>query len=311
METRLALSLCLVFAATTAMAVQRPYLRDAGMIEKLREGRTDEARAQVREKWARYLALGDEELWSLPPGPMVYRAMGVNETEGCPSCGTAAYDKGGLWPFKCDIVDAPWQVACPSCGAVFPSNDFAGFYESGLDALGYFIPEQADRSLLVNAARPGADDPLRGWAVDDGTGWVYHDGQRFWFIARYCGHLWIQLTKDAQAMAEDYQRTGEPAVAHAAALLLAAYDDLWESIGRDAALVEFLTRKGVQIGHPEWAGAADAVRRHIESELIAEGARDVMRTRAAGSTRRAPESVTGDWEDLGIGHGLPTRALWP
>ena len=339
--------LALTSVGEAAQGRERPYLRDADEIARLREGWTDEARAAVREKWAPYLALSDEQLWSLLPGPMVYRAMGVSRVVGCPTCGKKAYDVGGLWPFKCDIFGAPWKVRCASCGEVFPKNDFAAFYRSGLDARGYFLPERADRSLLLNAEHPDPADALHQWAVDDGTSWVDADGNRFWFIARYCGHLWIQVTRDVQAMAADYQRAGEPALAHVAALLmarkadihpdlnfteqgvhpgsyklgrdkgkaiwacgpyseaarmralLAAYDDLWEPIGADARLVEFLTRKCNEIGHPEWAGSADAVRRHIESELIAEGARDVIRTRAAGSHRYG-----GD-----VGHMAWTLAL--
>ncbi|MCD6362287.1 MAG: heparinase II/III family protein, partial [Armatimonadetes bacterium] len=348
MRVQLTLLLILLLGAINmAGAAERPYLRGADEIATLHAGWTDENRARAREKWARYLQLSDEELWALLPAPQIYRSMGVNKTEGCPNCGQEAYKAGGLWPFKCDIFAAPWKVRCPSCGEVFPKNDFAAFYASGLDERGYFDPERADRSLLFNTEHPDPNDPLHMYAVDDGTGWVDAEGHRFWFIARYCGFLWIQVTRDVQAMAADYQRSGEPALAHAAALLLArkadlepdlnfteqgvhpgtyklggdkgkaiwacgpyseaarmrallaAYDDLWEPIGEDTALVEFLTRKCADIGHPEWAGSADAVRRHIERELIAEGARDVIRTRAEGSTRYG-----GD-----VGHMCWTLAL--
>ncbi|HCU35463.1 MAG TPA: hypothetical protein DGT21_08385 [Armatimonadetes bacterium] len=344
MDIRTALTaFALLYSAAVAIAAERPYLREADEIATLRQGWTDDARAKVREKWAGYLALSDEQFWTLPPGPAVYRAMGVNQTEGCPKCGKAAYDVGGLWPFKCDILNKPWKVTCPNCGAVFPTNDFAAFYESGLDSRGYFIPEQADRSLLFNPERPAADDPLRTWGVDDGTGWVDEKGNRFWFIARYCGTLWTQLTRDARAMAEDYQRTGEPRLAHVVGILMArmadihpdlnfteqgvhpgdyklgrdegkaiwacgpyseagrmrdlltTYDDIWEPIGADTQLVEFLTARCAQIGHPERAGSADAVRRHIESELILEGARDVMRSRAAGSQRYGGDVGHMEW----------------
>lgn len=344
MDLRLTLTLAtLLGAMVMAGAAERPYLRDAGEIAALRAGWTEAARAQAREKWAQYLALSDEELWALLPAPQIYRAMGVTLTAGCPNCGRRAYEVGGPWPFKCDIFGLPWKVTCPSCGQVYPKNDFAAFYRSGLDERGYFDPARADRSLLLNAEHPDPNDPLHRFAVDDGSGWVDTDGNRFWFIARYCGHLWVQVTRDVEAMAADYQRTGEPALAHVAALLLArkadlhpdldfttqgvhpgtyelggdqgkaiwacgpyseaarmrallrAYDDLWVPIGEDHALVEFLTRKCRQIGHPEWAGSAEAVRRHIERELIAEGARDVMRTRAAGSTRYGGDVGHMEW----------------
>lgn len=319
--------------ALLAHAAERPYLRTADEITALRAGRSPEVTEKVLARWQRYLEMTDEETWALLPGPRVYRAMGVNRTQGCPNCGTKAYDAGGLWPFKCDMWEAPWQVTCPSCGEVFPKNDFGAFYESGLTPDGLFDPERADRKLLFNTEHPDANDPLHTHGVDDGTGWVDADGNRFWFIARYCGYLWVQVTKDARAMADDYQRTGAPQLAHKVGivlarmadtyaemdfstqgvhpgsyklggdkgkaiwacgptseavrmrLMLATYDDVWDIFDHDADLVEFLTQQAGQIGRPEWAGSAQAIRKHIEQELIAEGARDVMRTRAAGSNR--------------------------
>ena len=108
MVTISALSLlALTNVGATAQGKERPYLRDADEIAELREGWTDEARAEVREKWTPYLALSDEQLWSLLPGPMVYRAFGVSRVVGCPNCRQKAYDVGGLLPFKCDIFAAP------------------------------------------------------------------------------------------------------------------------------------------------------------------------------------------------------------
>lgn len=164
------------------------------------------------------------------PGPKVYRAMGVNRTEGCPQCGKEAYKAGGLWPFECDIWKAPWKVTCPACGEVFPKNDFLAFYRSGLEPDGLFDPARADRKLLFNTEHPDANDPLHTYGVDDGTGWVDGKGNRFWFIARYCGYLWIQVTRDAQAMAEDYQRTGAPELARKAAILLTRMADMYPAM---------------------------------------------------------------------------------
>ncbi|NOZ19759.1 MAG: hypothetical protein GXP25_01585 [Planctomycetes bacterium] len=323
----------LLLMAFPALGGDRPYLREAKEIAALRKGWTKEAQEKVRAKWRRYLDTSDDDLWAMLPGPKVYRSMGVNRTEGCPKCGKAAYKAGGLWPFKCDMWKKPWKVTCPSCGEVFPKNDFAAFYRSGLGRDRLFDPDRADRKLLFNTEHPDPKDPLHTYGVDDGTGWVDAKGNRFWFIARYCGYLWVQVTKDARAMAEDYQRTGAPELAHKAAVLLArmadfypqmdystqgthcgtyklggdrgkaiwacgptseavrmrrmlaTYDDIWEIFGQDKELVTFLTRKSREIGRPQWGGSAEAVRKHIEEHLIAEGARDVIRDRASGSCR--------------------------
>jgi len=339
--------LLLLLMASPSPAKDRPYLREPAQVAELRKGWTKEAQDKARAKWRRYLEISDEDLWAMLPGPKIYRSMGVNRTEGCPKCGQDAYKAGGLWPFRLDIWKAPWKVMCPACGEVFPKNDFAAFYRSGLGPDGLFDPERADRKLLFNTEHPDPNAPLRTYGVDDGTGWVDGKGNRFWFIARYCAALWIQVTKDARAMAEDYQRTGAPEPAHKAVVLLArmadtypdmdfptqgvhpasytlgrdrgktiwacgpyseavrmramlaTYDDVCEIIGRDAALVDFLTEKAKQIGKPEWAGSAEAVRKHIEEHLIAEGARTVMRDRANGINRYG-----GD-----VGHMAWTLAL--
>jgi len=342
--TTSAVSLLTLFnVAATAQHRQRPYLRGADEIERLRQGWTDDARAKVREKWTRYLELSDEDLWAMLPGPKVYRAIGVNRTVGCPNCGQEAYKAGGLWPFKCDIWTAPWKVKCPACGEVFPKNDFAAFYRSGLQPDGLFDPARADRKLLFNTEHPDADDLERSRAVDDGMGWVDARDNRFWFVARYCASFWIQVTRDARDLAEGYQRTGTPELGHKAAILLArmadlypdmdfptqgvhpgsyklggdrgkvvwacgpyseavrmrtlaaTYDDVWDIFDRDAALVGFLTKKATQIGHPEWAGSAQAIRRHIEEHLIAEGARAVMRDRANGIDRYGGDAGHMAW----------------
>ena len=62
----------------------------------------------------------------------------------------------------------PWKLTCPSCQAVFPSNDFASFYESGKDENGLFRRELADERFLRNELYPEKGE---GWGVDDGLGW--------------------------------------------------------------------------------------------------------------------------------------------
>lgn len=327
------LGLATALSAGSAAAKDRPYLRESEQVAALRQGWTRAAQAKALAKWDHYVRMTDDEIWSLMPGPKVYRAFEVSRTNGCPNCGQRAYQIGGLYPFKCDAGRSPWKTTCASCGEVFPKNDFLAFYRSGLLPDGSFDPGRADRRLLFNAEHPDPADPLRAYGVDDGGGFVDREGRRYWFVARCCHELWWQVTVDLRAMAADYQATGAEELGHRAAillarmadtypemdfysqgvnpftsrlggdrgkaigacgptseagrmrLLLAAYDDVWEIFDRDPGLVTFLTGRAQSIGHPQWAGSPDAIRRHIEQHLIGEGGRDVMRDHARGSQR--------------------------
>ena len=55
-------------------------------------------------------------------------------------------------------------MQCPHCSELFPKNDFAAYYKSGLDENNDFRHILADRSLLVN---PDGSN----FGVDDGNGW--------------------------------------------------------------------------------------------------------------------------------------------
>jgi len=114
-----------------------------------------------------YLSLGTDRLATLVTSHEQLRSTNVNADIGCPICGKKMLHSGASW--QMDHINHPWKVQCPSCGNLFPSNDFESFYKSGLDQNGQFSYSRADRSLLVNTLYPekGPD-----WCVDDGHGWV-------------------------------------------------------------------------------------------------------------------------------------------
>ncbi len=89
-----------------------------------------------------------------------------------------------MYNWQIDALEQPWKVRCPHCRELFPKNDFAAFYRSGLDAHGVFDPARADRSLLFNAEHPDPADPLHRFGVDDGEGYV-EGGKRWRFIGAY------------------------------------------------------------------------------------------------------------------------------
>ncbi|MDF2670073.1 MAG: bacterial Ig-like protein, partial [Paenibacillus sp.] len=137
-----------------------------------------------------YLDLGWEWLWNLPTPQTIPRSYAVNQKLGCPVCGVAHHSYG-RWPWLADTLDQPWKLTCPSCQSVFPSNDFAAYYESAKDEHGVFQRGQGDPKYLKNELYPERGD---SWGVDDGYGWIDNNGENWTFIAFY-NHwkIWIRM----------------------------------------------------------------------------------------------------------------------
>ena len=114
-----------------------------------------------------YLSLGPDRLATLVTSHELLRSTNVNADIGCPICGKKMLSTAKEWIF--DHVNRPWKLKCPSCGNLFPSNDFESYYKSGLDRNGQFSYALADKSHLVNTLYP---DQAPDWCVDDGHGWV-------------------------------------------------------------------------------------------------------------------------------------------
>lgn len=183
---------------------------------------------------APWCVLRDEEIWALVPGQDLPRCIDVTLTRGasgttragCLQCG-GAIDRFGSFPYGVDFTRQPWKITCPSCGTVFPTNDFAAYYRSGIDERGLFDPTRADRSLLFNTAHPDPRDPLHTWGVDDGLGYVAPDGQHYRFIGYYAWKYWRHLLEGLQALADAFVLTGETRYAHKAAILLDRIADVY------------------------------------------------------------------------------------
>jgi len=190
------------------------------------------AAAQQRQAIAAaqfWLQKSDEELWRMIPGQKLPRTIDVSmykgKRPGCPVCGEKI-NKFGNYPYKIDL-QKPFKLVCPSCQAVFPKNDFAKYYESGIDETGVFNPEKADRSLLYNAEHPDPNDPLHKYGVDDGYGWMDDKGHRYLFVAYYTWQYWQQILSGVSALANAYLYTGEQKYAHKALIMLDRIADLY------------------------------------------------------------------------------------
>lgn len=177
----------------------------------------------------------DEALWSMVPGQNLPRCIDVTmdlkaplseKRLGCLGCGEKIHAFGN-YPYEPDFAARPWKLTCPSCNAVFPTNDFGQYYASGIDARGVFDPAKADRRLLFNTAHPDPKDPLHTFGVDDGFGYIDKNGRAHRFIGYYTWKYWRHLLGGLTTLADAYVYTGDTRYAHKAAILLDRIADVY------------------------------------------------------------------------------------
>ncbi|MBD3292287.1 MAG: hypothetical protein GF393_05145, partial [Armatimonadia bacterium] len=299
--TRIILIAFALIASTVAWGKSGRTFYDDETMDRVREtiatedwaaGAVDTARSNAQ----RWIEMSDEDLWNFIPPPGQIRAINVCFGVGCPEHGTQVFREGGHYPWIID-PEKPFKVTCPVGGESYPSNDFE--------------PWNADS---VNE-EPQTGRPI----VDTGAGWVDEEGNRYFFVAYYT--FWQRwrddIPKALSSLAQAYLLTDEPVYAHKAGVLLArlagyyrefdypsqAYhsgalpgsspagrimDRIWMNspVARyartydavypgltDPDLQQFLSGKGV-----------DDARRHIEQEMLAVMAEDVMSGLIAGNT---------------------------
>lgn len=225
------LSICV---AGRASAADPPLKRAASffpaeLVQRIRANVTKDPWARaVRDRivaaadpWRR---MSDEQLWGLMFGNTIRRSWMVWSNGHCPAC-----KKGvPMYAWRPDALKRPWTMQCPHCGELFPKNDFAKYYASGLDEHHVFDPRRADRSLLFNTEHPDPSDPLHTFGVDDGEGYV-EQGHRWRFIGAYLIYgQWKQAVLGGITnLAAAYVVTGDKAYAHKAAVLLDRVADLY------------------------------------------------------------------------------------
>lgn len=188
-----------------------------------------------------WVSKSDEILWNLIPGQQLPRTIDVswdyNHPEkprlGCLQCDEKIFNFGN-YPYKPEIWKTPWKLTCPSCGVVFPTNDFGKYYRSGTDEHGLFNPAKADRSLLFNAAHPNPNDPLHKFGVDDGYGYIDSNGRAHKFIGYYAWKLWNEIMAGASSLSNAYVYTGDKRYARKAAIMLDRIADVYPDMDWNA-----------------------------------------------------------------------------
>lgn len=172
-----------------------------------------------------YLKPGLTFLWQMITPQSIPRSYAVNQDMGSPVTGKKI-DAYGAYPYKIDPVKSPWKITDPSSGYKFPTNDYASYYQSGLDANGVFQKKLADKRYLVNILYP---EKGATWGVDDGSGWIDPKGNKYTFIAYY-NHwgLWNGYISNAMKYFRDaFVYTGDVKYATAGLVMLDRIADFY------------------------------------------------------------------------------------
>lgn len=191
-------------------------------------------RSNAIQRAKNWLTIDDKTLWAMAPGQDLPRCIDVSMERhdnqatqyGCLVCG-AKILKYGNYPYEPDCRNKPWKITCPSCGSVFPTNDFGKYYQSGIDDKGLFNPAKANRSLLYNTDHPDPKDPLHTYGVDDSFGYNASNGHNYKFIGYYTYKYWHYLFGGLTALADAYLYTGNAQYAHKAAIMLDRIADVY------------------------------------------------------------------------------------
>jgi len=223
------------------------------LVQQARAAAIQKNIVRAAEPWRK---MSNDHLWSLMFGNTIKRSWMVWSNGHCPACGKSV----PMYTWKMDAIRRPWKVWCPHCKEVFPKNDFAAFYRSGLDEHGVFDPKKADRKLLFNTEHPDPKDPLHKWGVDDGEGFVWKR-HRWRFIGAYLiyGQWKHAVLGGIKALSAAYVVTGDPVCARKAGILLDRVADLYPTFDfrREGVLYEGQGARGYV---STWHDACEEVR---------------------------------------------------
>ncbi|NLG53605.1 MAG: hypothetical protein GX541_06470, partial [Clostridiales bacterium] len=197
-----------------------------------------------------------EQLWNMVTSQGIPRSIIAGlyaDPEGtvCRYCGADLRNKYFVYPWITNPLTSPWKIQCPDCKRKFPSNDFAGFYELGLDEQRIFDVNRAHErnNELVEQGKPGYlknmlyPEKGEGWGVDDGFGYktgkvwangveevhayiAYYHHWGVWYRTSYASNAGLFL--DAlESLTNAYLFTGESKYGRTGAIVLDRIADVY------------------------------------------------------------------------------------
>ncbi len=273
---------------------------------------TDEMMAIARENLAKEPALGDrikgttrydemsdEETFAALPSWSVPRQCYSNWP--CPHCGEVIYRHSGFYPWRVD-TNEPFKLKCPDCGEYFPTNDWLNDdFTSG---------DYPDDGWGLDLTGKGERGDFAGWVAyyNHHTLWQRLGGELKRLSLRHllfgdeeaahkCGVLLARMAYVYPGLNMRWQQVREKYLRHGRLLVdgnwertqilvpaCQAYDAIWEQIGSDQALADFLHTKDETINSPE------DVRALIDTYLVQVFGWDWLRRELSGGNMGARET---------------------
>lgn len=253
--------------------------------------------AESIRRGTRYDAMSDEEVFAALPSWSVPRQCYSNWP--CPYCGQDIFRHSGFYPWRASTA-TPWKLTCPDCGRRMPTNDWAGDdFTSG---------EYPD---------DGWGFPLGDGSRGEYAGWIaYYNHHQLWQsvggelrrlslrhlllgdeeAAHRAGVLLARMAYVYPGMDMRWQQVREKYLRRGRLLLdgnwergqilvpaCKAYDAVWEYLGEDQALADFLHTRDASVETPE------DVRALIETYLVQVFGYDWLRRELSGGNMGARE----------------------
>ena len=250
------------------------------------------------QRATRYDTMSDEEIFGALPSWNVPRQCYSNWP--CPYCGEIIFKRSGFYPWKGSTA-TPWKLQCPECDRLFPTNDWANndFTSGDHPDDGWGLP-----------LKPGA-------TRDDHAGWIaYYNHHLLWqnlggelnrLALRYLlfgdeaaahraglllariAYVYPGLNMRWQQVDDHYLRGGRLLVdgnwERGQVLVPAckAYDAIWEHLGSNQALADYLRTKDPTVQTP------DDVRALIDTYMVQVFGFDWLRRELTGGNMGARE----------------------
>ncbi|MGI5817454.1 MAG: heparinase II/III domain-containing protein [Armatimonadota bacterium] len=231
-----------------------------------------------------YAAQSDDFIWELQPSTTIPRIFPNEARAECPVHGTEVRRYNAWHPWRIDPINHPWQIMCMMGEEWYPSNDFgAGDMTSGDfpdDGGGYLAPDgrrfyfirEYAHACYTAVTIPTLNALSRAWLLTGDRAYARkaaillarlaseypnHDDRqdRLW-AAPYGGRHPHYEWKGGGMITDLIWETfcTEDAVL--------AYDAVYEYLGDDPDLIDFLKEKGMPID------SADGLREYIEHYLL-------------------------------------------
>ena len=230
-----------------------------------------------------YAAQSDDFMWALQPSTLIPRAAPIETQAVCPIHGTEVRKVNGFHPWRIDPINHPYKVQCPIGKEWYPSNDYAagdmtgGEYPDdggGILHQGkrYYMLREYAHACYCSITIPCLRALSQAWLLTGDRLYAHkcaillaglaseypnHDDRKHrLYLAPYGGthphYTWKHGGMITDLIWETFSTEGA----------VLAYDAIYNYIGRDPELIEFLKDKGMPIEN------ADDLREYIEHYIL-------------------------------------------